>query len=590
MSKDLKSIYKGNFSMPRFDDGGSAYSSYASPPSFDSSGVNYNIPGVPSSLTNSAGSSPDYTTGGGSGAPTAQEIAALTSGANGAIDTSGMSGNTASANLLSSSQLSGSGSGSSGSSTAGAGALSSLLKALGIGGSGGGSGSSSTTSAVNALAALLGAAGAYKQNSALAPKFAPPALFGGTSGTSGTSVAPGAAATGTQFGPAGGYNYKNYAGLTQNSPGLGYAPQTQSNPNIPSYYTYGQKPQASFFGSATQPVATAPTSMKRGGHVKKFAFGGPNTGMMPPPNPGAPAQGFGPPPTMPNPMQGGITSSGPGQVGPSMGAPPGLPPRPQTPPGMPPQGAPQAPPQGMPPRPMPQGGPGQQFRPGMPGHPQNANVLGNSLMKSGVNPAQAAANVSPGTAAQLSGIVSNKLNGDPQKFQQIVNQLQSNGQAPGGTPPQGMPPRPMAGAGGMPPRPVGMATGGETPTVLATSGSNAASNPGLSSVMQSWRKAGATSAKPPVTAATGGALESASRHVKGPGDGTSDSIPARLANGEYVIDAQTVSMLGNGDNGSGAKNLDQFRANIRKHKGAALAQGKMAPNAKPIHKYMGGGK
>lgn len=86
-----------------------------------------------------------------------------------------------------------------------------------------------------------------------------------------------------------------------------------------------------------------------------------------------------------------------------------------------------------------------------------------------------------------------------------------------------------------------------------------------------------------------GALSSVSRHVKGPGDGTSDSIPARLANGEYVIDAQTVSMLGNGDNGSGAKQLDAFRENIRKHKGAALAKGKMAPD---IHhnlmKYMGG--
>jgi hypothetical protein len=79
-----------------------------------------------------------------------------------------------------------------------------------------------------------------------------------------------------------------------------------------------------------------------------------------------------------------------------------------------------------------------------------------------------------------------------------------------------------------------------------------------------------------------------SRHVTGPGDGTSDSIPARLANGEYVIDAQAVSMLGNGDNSAGAKRLDEFRKNLRQHKGGALAKGQMAPDAKPIHKYMGG--
>lgn len=86
-----------------------------------------------------------------------------------------------------------------------------------------------------------------------------------------------------------------------------------------------------------------------------------------------------------------------------------------------------------------------------------------------------------------------------------------------------------------------------------------------------------------------GALSSVARHVKGPGDGTSDSIPARLANGEYVMDAQTVSMLGNGDNGAGAKQLDSFRENVRKHKGEALAKGKMAPDAHPnLMRYLGG--
>ena len=77
-----------------------------------------------------------------------------------------------------------------------------------------------------------------------------------------------------------------------------------------------------------------------------------------------------------------------------------------------------------------------------------------------------------------------------------------------------------------------------------------------------------------------------SRHIKGAGDGTSDSIPAKLASGEYVIDAQGVSMLGNGDNDAGAKKLDEFRKNLRAHKGKALSKGRMAPDAKTIQAYM----
>ena len=56
------------------------------------------------------------------------------------------------------------------------------------------------------------------------------------------------------------------------------------------------------------------------------------------------------------------------------------------------------------------------------------------------------------------------------------------------------------------------------------------------------------------------------RYVTGAGDGTSDSIPAMLANGEFVIPADVVSSLGNGSNDSGAKVLDSFLKTIRKHK------------------------
>jgi hypothetical protein len=77
-------------------------------------------------------------------------------------------------------------------------------------------------------------------------------------------------------------------------------------------------------------------------------------------------------------------------------------------------------------------------------------------------------------------------------------------------------------------------------------------------------------------------------YVRGGGTGTSDSIPARLSDGEYVIDAQTVSMLGDGSSDAGAKRLDEMRAAIRKHKGKALAQGKFAPSAKGPLSYARG--
>lgn len=64
-----------------------------------------------------------------------------------------------------------------------------------------------------------------------------------------------------------------------------------------------------------------------------------------------------------------------------------------------------------------------------------------------------------------------------------------------------------------------------------------------------------------------GTLEN--RYVKGEGDGTSDSVPAMLASGEFVIPADVVSGLGNGDNDAGAAVLDEFMKAIRAHKRAA---------------------
>lgn len=66
-----------------------------------------------------------------------------------------------------------------------------------------------------------------------------------------------------------------------------------------------------------------------------------------------------------------------------------------------------------------------------------------------------------------------------------------------------------------------------------------------------------------------GGASLANRYVKGRGDGTSDSVPAMLASGEFVIPADVVSSLGNGDNDAGAGVLDQFLKVVRKHKRSA---------------------
>jgi len=55
--------------------------------------------------------------------------------------------------------------------------------------------------------------------------------------------------------------------------------------------------------------------------------------------------------------------------------------------------------------------------------------------------------------------------------------------------------------------------------------------------------------------------------IAGPGDGKSDDIPALLSNGEHVIDAATVSDLGNGDNNTGQKRLEQIKHKIRRSAG-----------------------
>lgn len=88
--------------------------------------------------------------------------------------------------------------------------------------------------------------------------------------------------------------------------------------------------------------------------------------------------------------------------------------------------------------------------------------------------------------------------------------------------------------------------------------------------------------------AHGGALSAVARFAQGAGSGRADTIDAKLSDGEYVIDAETVAMLGDGSNKEGAKRLDAMRGNIRSHKGKALAKGKFSPNAKSPLSYLKG--
>jgi hypothetical protein len=94
---------------------------------------------------------------------------------------------------------------------------------------------------------------------------------------------------------------------------------------------------------------------------------------------------------------------------------------------------------------------------------------------------------------------------------------------------------------------------------------------------------------PPVQAkAMGGLSQVHSMRIGGGADGRSDDVNAVLSDGEYVMDAESVAMLGNGSSKAGAAKLDQMRSNLRQHKGRNLAGGKISPNAKSPLAYLKG--
>ena len=131
------------------------------------------------------------------------------------------------------------------------------------------------------------------------------------------------------------------------------------------------------------------------------------------------------------------------------------------------------------------------------------------------------------------------------------------------------------------------ATTGFASPSSSSSGYNALSAAGLNAITtgalpgQSYYKDGGNVHIPQFKTGTTG------HFVQGEGDGQSDDIPAMLADGEYVFDADTVAALGNGSSKAGALQLDKMRQAIRKHKRSASVD-KIPPKAKSPLEYMKG--
>jgi len=88
--------------------------------------------------------------------------------------------------------------------------------------------------------------------------------------------------------------------------------------------------------------------------------------------------------------------------------------------------------------------------------------------------------------------------------------------------------------------------------------------------------------------AGGGALSNIARMARGAGSGRADTIDAKLSDGEYVMDAETVALLGDGSTEEGARRLDEMREKLRQQKGKVLAKGKFSPAAKSPLEYIQG--
>lgn len=162
------------------------------------------------------------------------------------------------------------------------------------------------------------------------------------------------------------------------------------------------------------------------------------------------------------------------------------------------------------------------------------------------------------------------------------------------------PPSPLElGAQQQPNEPIQMADGGSTTQKAynpydVSSGISGSLTPGLTKARldylltglpQSKAEGGSIEGHNPQFFSEGGLGSMENTFVEGDGDGTSDQVPAMLANGEFVIPADVVSGLGNGSNDAGAEVLQEFLKAIREHKHSAKAD-KLPPESKGPLAYL----
>tara|TARA_R110002126_G_scaffold43215_2_gene123964 strand:+ start:147 stop:1019 length:873 start_codon:yes stop_codon:yes gene_type:complete len=105
--------------------------------------------------------------------------------------------------------------------------------------------------------------------------------------------------------------------------------------------------------------------------------------------------------------------------------------------------------------------------------------------------------------------------------------------------------------------------------------------------VQKYASGGKIMASPLMAASGGDVPHKGSHYVQGAGGGQDDLISAKLADGEYVFDADIVAALGDGSNKEGAKKLDAMREAIRKHKRGGSVKS-IPPMAKSPLAYLKG--
>jgi hypothetical protein len=190
----------------------------------------------------------------------------------------------------------------------------------------------------------------------------------------------------------------------------------------------------------------------------------------------------------------------------------------------------------------------------------------------------------PATPAKMGGLIQMKhfaQGGMAQGMQQGRPQMPQQGGRPPMMQGGALPGRPM-----MPQNAQGMPQGG--PQGMPQQGMQQG-RPQMPQRPRDPRTAYYQYGKAPVQAkAMGGLSQVHSMKIGGGADGRSDDVNAVLSDGEYVMDAETVAMLGNGSSKAGAAKLDQMRSKLRQHKGKNLASGKISPNAKSPLSYLRG--